>query len=438
VYCQLDYLGKCLPGRIQRAMEELPATLDETYERTLRDIDETNWEFSRRLFQCVAVAARPLHVEELAEFLAFDFSAGPIPKFRDGWRLEDPLEAVVSTCSTLLALVKVENSKVIQFSHFSVREFMTSTRFADKHDTISHRYHISTTPAHTLVARTCLGILLHFPNGITRDSLTEFPLAEYAAEHWFEHARFEGVSQEAEEGMKQLFDASKPHFATWLWISDPIWRRNPRRRAERPLLPRGTPLHYAAFCGLHTIVKSLSVQHPEHLHSRAVYDKSTPLHLASGRGYLAIARVLVEHGVAVTARDGSGQTALHCASNSGGIDLVQFLVEHGADVTTRSYYASTPLHLASVNGHIDVAQFLVEHGADTKAQNKSMGTPLHWVSCNGDLNFSRFLVEHGADVMSRSNDGETPLHLASLYGYLDLARFLIEHGADATARNKYG
>jgi hypothetical protein len=222
VYCQLDYLGKCLPGRIQHALDELPETLDGTYERTLQEINDTNWEFARRLLMCVAVACRPLRFEELAEFLAFDFKAEPIPKFRQDWRLEDPVEAVLSTCSTLLALVNVDGSAVVQFSHFSVKEFLISARFSQKRDTISHRYHISITLAHTLVAQACLGILLHLDKNVTRDNLNGFPLAEYAAEHWYKHVRFEGVSQSADEGMKQLFDRTKPHLAVWLWIFDTI------------------------------------------------------------------------------------------------------------------------------------------------------------------------------------------------------------------------
>jgi hypothetical protein len=38
-----DTLRRCLPGRIRRALDELPGTLDATYERTLLDIDEHNW-----------------------------------------------------------------------------------------------------------------------------------------------------------------------------------------------------------------------------------------------------------------------------------------------------------------------------------------------------------------------------------------------------------
>jgi hypothetical protein len=229
----LDYLGKCLPGRVQQALDELPVTLDETYERTLQEIDDTNWEFARRLIQCVAVVFRPLTVKELAELLALDFGAGQIPRFREDWRLEDPVEAVLSTCSTLLSLVDVEDSQVIQFSHFSVKEFLTSVRFGEKCTTISTRYHVSMTPAHTLVAQACLGILLHLDKDITKATLPKYPLAEYAAEHWFEHARFEGVSQHVEEGMKQLFDRKKPHFAAWLWIFDPTLPSWLRRHTSR-------------------------------------------------------------------------------------------------------------------------------------------------------------------------------------------------------------
>jgi hypothetical protein len=206
---------------MQHALDELPDTLDATYERTLQEIDNINGDYARRLLPCVAVASRPLHVEELAEILAFDFKAGPIPKFCENWRLEDPLEAVLSTCSTLLVLIHdnhFDNFPVVQFSHFSVKEFLTSARFAEKSDPISRHYHISTTSAHTLVAQACLSILLHLDQDVDNDSLKKFPLAEYAGKHWVEHARFDGVSQNAEEGMKRLFDASKRHLAVWAWI----------------------------------------------------------------------------------------------------------------------------------------------------------------------------------------------------------------------------
>ena len=184
----------------------MPATLDETYERNLQEIKETKWESAQQPLVCVTVASRPLRVEELAEILAFDFKSGAIPKLRKDWRLKYPVEAILSACSTLLSVVNVgtssERSRVVQFSHFTVKEFLTSSRFAEKHDNISRRYHISMSAAHTFVSQACLSVLLHLDKNITSQNLMEFPLAKYAAQHWFEHARFEGVSQDAVEGTK--------------------------------------------------------------------------------------------------------------------------------------------------------------------------------------------------------------------------------------------
>ena len=402
VYCQLDYLGDCLPGRILHALDELPETLDGTYERTLREIKSTNWEFARRLFLWVAVASRPLRVEELADVLAFDFKKleGGIPIFREDWRLEDPFEAVLSTCSTLLALVDVEGAPVIQFSHFSVREFLTSTRFAEKCDTISYRYHVSMTPAHTLVAQACLGILLYLDENVTSDVLKKLPLVEYAAEHWFDHARFEAVSQNIEEGMIQLFDTSRPHFAAWVWIRDPIpWTRH--ELSERPLSPFGSPLHYAAFCGLCSIVKVLAIQHPEDVNSRGFDDKSTPLHLASGKGHVDVARLLVEHGAEVTVQDNDGSTPLHFAVWAGNLDVARLLVDHGADVTAQDVHGSTPLHRAVKEGSVDLAQLLIQHIADVSAEDNHAWTPLHRAVWKGSVDLVRLLLEHGADTRAK-------------------------------------
>ena len=201
MYCQVVYICGLVPARIRHALADLPKTLDDTYERTLQEINEAEWKIAHRVFQFIAVARRPLDVKELADLLAFDFEAGSIPKFHEGWRLEDPVDAVLPTYSSLLAIVdeayydeysiEYRSRKVIQFSHFSVREFLTSARLAETSDIISRRYHISMTPAHTLAAQACLGILLHLDKDVvTRDSLEELPLAKYAAEHWVDHARW--------------------------------------------------------------------------------------------------------------------------------------------------------------------------------------------------------------------------------------------------------
>jgi hypothetical protein len=115
VDCQLVHICDCTPAGIQHALAELPETLDETYERTLRGIKRENWEIAHRIFQFVSVASRPLHVKELADLLAFDFEAGSIPKFYEDCRLEDPADAVLSACSALLAIVNDQGSLILTF-----------------------------------------------------------------------------------------------------------------------------------------------------------------------------------------------------------------------------------------------------------------------------------------------------------------------------------
>jgi hypothetical protein len=97
----LGVLRDCLPSSVRRFLEELPESLDETYERVLRDIKKPNRDHARRLLQCLVVAIRPLRVEELAEVLAIDFDdAEGISKLNPSWRWEDQERALLTSCSS--------------------------------------------------------------------------------------------------------------------------------------------------------------------------------------------------------------------------------------------------------------------------------------------------------------------------------------------------
>ncbi|KAN0118744.1 hypothetical protein V8E52_004855 [Russula decolorans] len=215
VYCQLEVLRHCFPSSVPRILEELPESLDETYERILREIRKPNQGHAHRLLQCLIAAVRPLEVKELAEVLAFDFNTEGIPKLNLGWRWEDQEEAVMSACSSLVMIVKDGASRVVQFSHFSVKEFLTADRLAEPIRDVS-RYHIRLEAAHTILVGACLGVLLQLDDRIDRDDIERFPLARYAAQYWASHARVENVSSRIKDGMECLFDADKPHFAIWL------------------------------------------------------------------------------------------------------------------------------------------------------------------------------------------------------------------------------
>ena len=227
VYCQLETLRRSAQRNLRGILEKLPKTLDETYERVLKDISENNREHARRLLHCLAVAIRPLRVEELAEILAFDFDdvEGDIPKFRPDWRWKDPEEAVLSTCSSLISVVDYRYQRygdvcrVVQFSHFSVKEFLISDRLASSTSDIS-RHHTLSRPAHTIFAQVCLGCLLSLGYCMDWEHYDDFPLADYAAKKWVEHAQFEDVASHVRDGIRSLFDPDEQHLEAWLGLLD--------------------------------------------------------------------------------------------------------------------------------------------------------------------------------------------------------------------------
>ena len=197
MYCQLEALRHCLPPSVGRILDELPEMLDETYERVLREINKANREHACRLLQCLTVALRPLRVEELAEVLAVDFDAQThrgIPQLNPNWHWADQHQAVLLACSSLIAIVNDGDSKVVQFSHFSVKEYLTSDQLACSSGDVS-RYHIVLEPAHTILTQACLGVLLRL-DGHDKDNVGDIPLAKYAAQYWFDHAGFEQVASQ--------------------------------------------------------------------------------------------------------------------------------------------------------------------------------------------------------------------------------------------------
>jgi hypothetical protein len=425
-------LQNCLPRVIRRVLTELPSTLDETYERVLMGIAQYKRSLARRLFECLAVAIRPLRVEELGELLAFDFDEvrEGIPKLKEDWRLDDPEEGVLSTCSSLVAIVydHVSETRIVQFAHFSVKDFLTSDRLASSHDPIS-RFHISLPLAHTTIAQACFGVLLQANNDGRVQNRS--PLAEYAARYWVDHARFGKVSS---DWIEQLFDSSEPYFTRWLQLHDidDGWDQfTDYSKTE----PRGTPLYYSSLCGFRDLAARLITKHPDYVNTIGGLNH-TPLAAALHKRHFDIAELLLQHGATTNVTGHERRTPLHAAAAGGLADVVRWLLDHGADPNSVQDGHSTPLSVAAANGHLEIAQLLLKHGADPNAANDDGQTPLHQASENGHLETSRLLFDYGADINAKDWSHSTPLHLASSGGSAEIARLLIDHGADVNSQTR--
>lgn len=126
------------------------------------------------------------------------------------------------------------------------------------------------------------------------------------------------------------------------------------------------------------------------------------------------ARLAINSGANVNAKDESGYTPLHGAS----IEVSKLLIEKGADVNSRSDDGSMPLHSCT---DADKAKILIEAGADVNARSFNK-------------NASPLSIEINKEKYGRF-EGDTPLHRS--YSR-DVAQVLINAGADISAKNNDG
>ena len=426
---------------MRHILEELPEALDETYERVLRGINKANRHHAHRLLQCLTVAIRPLRVEELAEVLAVDFTSahGDTPKVNVDWRWEDQQNAVLFTCSNLISIVDDDGSRVVQFSHFLVKEFLTSPRLATSSADVS-RYHILLAPAHTTLAQTCLGVLLQLHEGFDKDSVDgASPLAPYAAQHWVDHTQSENVASCLFLAMEHLFDPDRHHFVVWCRLHDIDSRPVPGPTFLLFALyanPEALPLYYAARCGFYNLVEHLT-KYGQQVNAYDGYYK-TPLVVALAGEHFRVARLLLRNGAAVDFRGDGEQTPLHLAAYYGHVEMVRILLEYKSDVNSRDFMGRTPLYNASDEDDLkpanalqcaNVVRLLLEHGADVNVRAEDGLTPLYGASRWGTLEVARLLLEHGANVYAEDDYGTTPLQVASEMHHDAIMKLMLDHSA---------
>ena len=450
VFCQLDMLRHCLAPSLRDQLNALPKSLDETYKRVLYEIQSTNQgRYAHRLLQCITVSMRPLRVDELAEVLAFELETaeGELPKYHPNWRWEDQEHAVLSACSSLITIVNSHDTRVIQFSHFSVKEYLTSERLSTASGDVS-QYHISMEPAHLILARSCLGVLLNLDNRDYHSQANHerMPLLKYAAENWTWHAQVGNVSSCLKNAMETLFEPTKPYFEAWIQIQGKYSYYNVMQKQ----------LYFAALHGFFDLVQHLIDRYPEQITSCDIANFSPLVAALTPQEHVQVAELLIKHGAPVHIR-GKPPLCTVIKQPHGRVNAVQFLLRHGAQVNAGDRHLQTPLYHAAYVGCPEVTQILLEHGADVGLQTEFGQVPLHIVSkpCLGiadnflgdkdedkRLVVARLLLlagrRGGVDVNAQDLKGATPLHYALYYRCPKIVQLLLAHGANAGVVDNQG
>jgi hypothetical protein len=382
--CQLDTLAGCVTrGKVRRALEELPKTLDETYARILCAIDTgEHAEEALKILTWLTHAERPLTATEVLQVTGIVMEDAH--RFDVDEVLEDSND-IVRICSSLVSITTgtkgsdgvsdddvtdgeefygetnaESNVTYVRLAHFSVKEYLESTR------PCIPRYRLTGQEPHDMLAKCCLVYLLRFREDEWRssDCESDFPLARYVARYWTQHARTSGMLSKQQQDLSvEVFTRNTTAFMAWMrffdienpWISAP----NIRRTFDR--VP--TALYVASHEGLGHAVSAVLSAGADVNAEGGVHSYGTALEAAAVGGHKEVVQVLVEAGAYIDAQGGAYGTALQMAAAGGYKEVVQVLVEAGADIDAQGGGYSTALQEAAAGGHKEVVQVLVEAGA---------------------------------------------------------------------------
>ena len=313
-----DQLGPGKNGRqLHKIVSDTPTGLDQAYQRDWQRImNFTNNDDRARAFRILRwalFATRPLTVRELAEALLIqldnDHTSYPLedlPEAYDEVYISDQLKRL---CGSLLEVRGVDESfdgaaRVVQFPHFSVREFLTEAAQERLSDTGQISLSDST-DNNDLLAQLCLKYLCYdnlaqeslLTSEQIEEKLKQYAFLQYASQNWITHASRVSIPSPALIALSNtLHDPSGFRWRTYSELTIAIEHRH-------------SPAHLCtneATC-------------------------TNPLYLSCLTGLKDTVKYVLDQGAPVNAVAGSHANALQRAACSGSLDIVELLLERGAD-----------------------------------------------------------------------------------------------------------
>jgi len=247
-----------------------------------------------RAFKWMMCTERPLRITELAE-AASVHNDGTKDKVVDE-------EFILKICSNLIV---ADASKIAQFAHLSVREYLEKRKTGDIKE-------YSPEQAHAQAAVTCLAYLHTHPH-ISDINEFKFGLPGYSVLYWAMH--WEMASENRRSGhLGQLYakfwakgDVKSPMID---WVKalprgerSLPWDQRSKERLEAAISSPPNPFFAACVWGFSEVITHLSMTVITNLTELNVRGQRG-LSIASAYGHEAVVRLLVEKGADVNAKGG--------------------------------------------------------------------------------------------------------------------------------------
>ena len=425
---------------IRIALENLPKSIEATYDETMQRIEAQNQEdreLADKVLSWISYALRPLSITELQHALAVD-------EYSTKTELDalPDQEILISVCAGLVVVDDESNAvrlvrkwclfldprasdynqwPILTFIDYTTQEYFDGTRKARYPD------------AQKSIVATCLTYLSfdEFGKGECQDRmelesrLERNALLDYVAQQWGDHARGEPEGLFQETLLQLLQDSARVSCYGQIILNSRHYFTNISRHRSKQM----TGAHLAAYFGLSNTIASLLEQG---MAADSMSDGlQTPLSMAAERGRCPVVKLLIERDdVAIDSKDIRKRTPLHWAALNGHKEAVRLLLRAGARVDSRSNREHTPLHSAAQNGHVGVVKLLLEAKSDINALSDTETTPLYRAARVGHVETIKVLLAAGADVNIATFDGYTALRSAVGYNQIGSVMALLQAAPD--------
>ena len=215
---------------------------------------------------------------------------------------------------------------------------------------------------------------------------------------------------------------SEPQFTQWIIKNAPKSFTNPQEWFEEEL---GKSIPNWAFIGY--IIKELGLANrlrvpkgaKEELEidgwSKDHIESFSLLHWATMNNHTELAKMLIDAGADLNAKDKSEETSLHKAISYNLPEIVKMLIDAGADLNATKYNKQTPLHSVASKDFIEIANMLIDAGADLNAEDKDKQTPLHYAVTYYEKAIVKILIDAGAKLDVQDKWERTPWYYANSY-----------------------
>jgi ankyrin repeat protein len=440
----------------------------------------------------LALAARPVLLAEVADFIAMDLENRRIDVDA---QFQDPQD-ILTICSSLVTSTESSWQSVaeinecacedalrrrrlsgrikshllsrkypgeeLKLAHLSVKEWILSSTYTE---IVTTRVGVSP-KGPDLVAQTCLAYLLQFNTlrNFTKTSIAEYPFLNYAVYHWLHHVETCLTENSSLTTKQMACDLTKLNQAQFLNVAF-VFNEACYHQPDRPWRSHG---------------RSPVARWRDYVHaakkSGETWDFASPLYWAAQFGKRKVCELLIAEGADPNASGGPIDTPLNAAIAEGHDSVVQLLITSGADIEPRSGHQYSPLQHACMKLNLEVVKILINAKVNVNAIGEESASALalavdwgdngailqllldaganlnlrEWpdikllrMACgswegaeNGNGVVVKMLLNHGADIHYGQDTGDTALALAVERGNLPAVRLLVEKGASLRTQNR--